>query len=68
LLPAKKSAAMGGLPLGLAHQVKVVRPVAQGQSLTWDDVAMDISTDAYKVRKAMEAMFAADETRAHKAL
>jgi predicted homoserine dehydrogenase-like protein len=58
LLPAKKSAAMGGLPLGLAHQVKVVRPVAQGQSLTWKDVAMDTSTDAYKVRKEMEAMFA----------
>ena len=32
LLPATKSAAMGGLPLGLAHNVKVVRPVVQGQS------------------------------------
>jgi predicted homoserine dehydrogenase-like protein len=58
LLPATKSAAMGGLPLGLAHNVKVVRPVAQGQSLTWEDVAMDVATDAFKVRKEMEAMFA----------
>ncbi len=58
LLPAKKSAAMGGLPLGLAHSVKVVRPVAQGQSLTWADVAMDEATDAYKVRREMETLFA----------
>ena len=49
LLPAKKSAAMGGLPLGLAHNVRVVRPVAQGQNLTWAEVAMDETTDAYKV-------------------
>ena len=58
LLPAKKSAAMGGLPLGLAHNVKVVRPVAQGQSLTWADVAIDETRDAYKVRRDMERMFA----------
>lgn len=54
LLPAATSARIGGLPLGLAHDVKVVRPVAKGQSLTWDDVAMDVTTQAYKVRKAME--------------
>ena len=58
LLPGAKSAAMGGLPLGLAHNVKVVRAVAQGQSLTWADVAMDETTDAYKVRREMEQMFA----------
>ena len=58
LLPAAKSRAIGGLPLGLAHNVKVLRPVANGQSLTWADVAMDTSTRAYTVRKEMEAMFA----------
>ncbi len=58
LLPAEKSVQMGGLPLGLAHQVKVVRPVKKGQSLNWADVAMDTTTDAYKVRREMEAMFA----------
>jgi predicted homoserine dehydrogenase-like protein len=46
---------MGGLPLGLAHGVKVVRPVAKGQSLSWDDVAMDTTTHAYKIRREMEA-------------
>ena len=57
LLPAAKSAAMGGLPLGLAHNVRVVRAVKRGQSLTWDDVAMDTTTHAYRTRKAMEDLF-----------
>ena len=57
LLPAHKSAAMGGLPLGLAHQVKILRPVAKGQSLTWQDVDIDMSTYAYKIRREMEQCF-----------
>ncbi len=64
LLPAHKSAAMGGLPLGLAHDVKVVRPVRQGQSLSWDDVAMDTTSQAYKTRRSMEAMFAPAQRKA----
>jgi predicted homoserine dehydrogenase-like protein len=55
LLPAATSKRMGGVPLGLAHGVKVIRPVAKGQSLTWDDVAMDTTTHAYKIRREMEA-------------
>ncbi len=57
LLPASTSLAMGGLPLGLAHQIKVVRPVRKGQSLCWDDVAMDTTTRAYGIRREMEIMF-----------
>jgi len=57
LLPAATSAKMGGLPLGLAHNVKLVRPVKKGQSLCWDDVAIDTSTHAYKVRREMESAF-----------
>jgi predicted homoserine dehydrogenase-like protein len=64
LLPAATSVAMGGLPLGLAHDVKLVRAVKQGQSLSWADVAMDTSTNAYRTRKAMEQMFAAPKLRA----
>jgi predicted homoserine dehydrogenase-like protein len=58
-MPAAKSVQVGGLPLGLAHNVKLARAVQKGQSLCWADVAMDTSTHAYKVRKEMEAMFAA---------
>ena len=58
LFQAEKSHAAGGLPLGLAHEVKVVRPVKKGQSLTWADVVIDESLPAYKVRREMETMFA----------
>jgi predicted homoserine dehydrogenase-like protein len=58
LLPAESSAHMGGLPLGLAHGIKLLRPVRQGQSLTWADVAIDTTTKAYQLRREMEALFA----------
>ena len=58
LLPAATSAAMGGLPLGLAHDVKLLRPVKQGRSLCWDDVAMDTGTRAWQLRREMEQLFA----------
>ena len=58
LLPAETSQRLGGLPLGLAHDVKVTRGVKKGQSLSWADVAMDTSTEAYKVRREMEELFA----------
>ena len=58
LLPAQRSLAMGGVPLGLAHGIKVVRPVKKGQSLCWADVAMDTTTRAYQLRMELEGMFA----------
>jgi len=58
IFPAQKSLALGGLPLGLAHGVKLVRAVAQGQSLTWADVAIDETLAAYRIRREMERLFA----------
>lgn len=58
LFPAKKSLGLGSLPLGLAHHLKLTRPVAKDQSLTWDDVVIDETLPAYRVRREMEAMFA----------
>jgi predicted homoserine dehydrogenase-like protein len=58
LFPAKKSVAFGGVPLGLAHSVRLVRAIKKGQSICWDDVAMDINTHAYKIRREMEALYA----------
>ena len=40
---------LGGLPLGLAHDVKLLRPVKKGQSLSWADVAMDESATGAEV-------------------
>ena len=56
LSPASKSLASGNLPLGLASRIKVVRPVAKGQSLTWDDVLCDEHSSAYTLRRTMEGL------------
>jgi predicted homoserine dehydrogenase-like protein len=64
LLPAETSRKLGGLPLGLAHDIKLLRPVRQGQSLCWDDVAIDTSTRAYQLRREMENHFAAQLAKA----
>jgi predicted homoserine dehydrogenase-like protein len=58
LLPAVTSQRIGGLPLGLAHDVKVVRSVPKGRSLTWADVAIDETTSAFRLRREMERLFA----------
>ena len=59
LLPAATSAAIGGLPLGLAHAVKLRRAVPQGQCVTWADVDIDTGTRAYRLRREMERLHAA---------
>ena len=56
--PADVSLAEGYLPLGLAHNVKLERDIAEGQPLRWSDVAFDANDPAVKVRREMEAMFA----------
>ena len=58
LLPAEKSLRTGGLPLGLAHEVKLVRAVKAGASLGWADVALDESLLALRARRDLEWMFA----------
>jgi len=58
LLPANKSLGIGGLPIGLANRVKLVRDVKAGESVTWSDVQMDENDPAYRYRRAMEKEFA----------
>jgi predicted homoserine dehydrogenase-like protein len=41
----------------------VTRPIAKGQSLAWSDVAIDTSTSAYRLRREMEALFAAPQLK-----
>lgn len=57
LFPAAQSVKRRSLPLGLAHRIKVVRPVSKDQSLTWDDVEADHGISAFKLRAEMEALF-----------
>jgi predicted homoserine dehydrogenase-like protein len=59
LQPAAASLALrgeGALPLGLAHGVRLVRPVAQGQMLTWGDVDIDDGSSAVRLRREMERL------------
>lgn len=57
LFPAQKSYAMGGLPIGLAQDVKLVRDIAAGQPLSWADVEIDESLQAVTIRREMETQF-----------
>ena len=59
LQPAATSLAIGGLPIGLANRVPLVRDVPAGQSVTWADVRIDTSDAAYRARREMEAAFPA---------
>ena len=59
LFPAQESIALGGLPLGLAHGVKLLKPVKAGQAVSWSDVAFDANSTAVKFRREMEQVFGA---------
>ena len=59
LMPAADSLTVGALPLGLAHGVKLLRPVAVGQPVTWADVRIDESLGAVRARREMERLFGA---------
>jgi predicted homoserine dehydrogenase-like protein len=63
LVPADRSLAMGGFPLGLAHDVALVRPVAAGTPVTWRDVRIGASS-AVELRREMERTFAAGDQAA----
>jgi predicted homoserine dehydrogenase-like protein len=56
IMPAATSLAKNGLPLGLAH-MKLIRPVAKGQLVSWADVEVDPQDPAVAFRHEMEATF-----------
>lgn len=57
LLPARESLRLGGLPLGLAHGVRLKNPVKAGQAVGWGDVDYDASSLAVRVRREMESVY-----------
>lgn len=58
LMPAADSLKCAGLPIGLAHGVKMTRRVAKGSVVTWNDIAIPDS-EAVRVRREMEQVFRA---------
>ena len=58
LMPAADSLACGGLPLGLAHKVKLKSAISAGRPVRWIDVEFDATSNAVKFRREMERVFA----------
>jgi predicted homoserine dehydrogenase-like protein len=54
LMGARDSAAKKALPIGLAHKVKLKRDVAAGTTVSWDDVDVDQTSQAVRIRREME--------------
>ncbi|HEX6978773.1 MAG TPA: Gfo/Idh/MocA family oxidoreductase [Alphaproteobacteria bacterium] len=67
LMPAADSLALGGLPLGLAHKVKLVNPIKAGQPVRWADVQIDDGLEAVRIRREMETVFRAEIGARHAA-
>ena len=57
LMPGADSLVAGGLPIGLAHHVKLKNAVAKDRPVTWADVEIDETSQAVRIRREMEAMF-----------
>jgi len=57
IMPAATSVAKNGLPLGLAH-MKLIKPVAKGQLVSWADVEVDAADPIVAFRREMEKTFA----------
>ena len=57
LMPAAVSKRLGGLPIGLAHKVKLLRDIGVGKQVTWEDVAIDMKSEAVRFRREMEKVF-----------
>jgi predicted homoserine dehydrogenase-like protein len=53
-IPASRSLQIGGLPIGLAHNVKVKRPVAKDTIVTFADVLLERDLDVVALRQQME--------------
>lgn len=57
-IPARRSLEMGALPLGLAGGgAKLVRDVADGAFILWEDVELPGDNDAIQLRREMEAQW-----------
>jgi predicted homoserine dehydrogenase-like protein len=58
IMPAAAALAKNGLPLGLAHGVRLTRSIATGQIVSWADVEIDRRDPTVAFRREMESAFA----------
>jgi predicted homoserine dehydrogenase-like protein len=57
LMPARVTLAVQALPIGLAHGLRLVKPVPAGGIVRWEDCSADETNLAVRVRREMELMF-----------
>ena len=57
LAPAETSVRIDGLPIGLAHGVRLARDVESGALLSAADVILDENSEAVRARRAMVERF-----------
>jgi predicted homoserine dehydrogenase-like protein len=60
LIPARDSLRLGALPIGLAKDVELSRPVAADEILRYEDLCPVGESEALAVRESMERRFAPD--------
>jgi predicted homoserine dehydrogenase-like protein len=53
---AEEAKALKALPVGLAPGAEVVRPVAAGDIVTWDDVQLDEDSVVVRLRRQQDAL------------
>ena len=54
LFPSETSLQIGGLPIGLAHGVKLKNDIAEGVCVRWEDVDIDTTSEVVLARLKME--------------
>ena len=57
LMPAEISLEVEGLPIGLAHGLKLKRDIKRDEGLSWADVEFSEKSQVVAVRREMEAIF-----------
>ena len=58
LMPAADSLALGAVPIGLAHHLKLKTSVTSGRVVTWSDVEIQAESEALRLRREMESSLA----------
>jgi predicted homoserine dehydrogenase-like protein len=56
-IPASRSLQLRALPMGLAQNVKLKRPIKKDQIVSYDDVELAHDLDVVSLRREMENMF-----------
>ena len=57
LLPARASLGRRALPIGLAHGLRLIKPVSADAIVRWEDCSVDENNLAVRVRREMESLF-----------